>query len=187
MASRTQRLRRRTDRVEDWAAWALTAAGLWVVVAGYLIGLHVHDRFVEQGLGEAADRTPGVARLIADAPTIAAQYDTGSSVTAPAAWIDRSGVEHIGAVSAPPGFRAGSTVAIWTDPNGAYISAPTSAGEALLDGVVAGGFVLCAGLGALLGLWWLVRWATMAANCVRWEREWREVATAWTRGGGTPG
>jgi len=41
---------------------------------------------------------------------------------------------------------------------------------------------LACGAGLLFGLWALVRRATMAANCARWEDEWREVAPNWTRG-----
>jgi len=43
--------------------------------------------------------------------------------------------------------------------------------------------LIAAGLLVLLfGLWALVRRAAMAANCARWEDEWREVAPNWTHG-----
>ena len=44
--------------------------------------------------------------------------------------------------------------------------------------IAAGLLVLLFGL----GLWALVRRAAMAANCARWEDEWREVAPNWTHG-----
>lgn len=183
MSSRTPRMRRRTDRLEDWAAWALTAAGLLVVVAGCLIGFNVHEQAVARAHSETVDRTPAVARLLADTPVLASQYATTSPVMVPATWTDHTGSEHTGFVDAPQGLREGTTVPIWTDPTGASVSEPTSAEDALLGGVVAGALVLGAGLTALLALWALVRWATMAANCARWEREWREVAQVWTRPG----
>jgi hypothetical protein len=41
---------------------------------------------------------------------------------------------------------------------------------------------LAGGIGLLFGLWVVVRRVTMAANCARWEDEWREVAPNWTHG-----
>ena len=187
MASRRPQMRRATDRVEDWATWILMAAGLLVIVGSVLTGLHVRDQFVERSRSEAADRTPAVARLVADALTITSQYSTNVPVMAPATWNDHTGREHSGLVSAPQGLRAGSAVTIWTDPTGAAVPPPTSASDAVLDGLVLGGLVLGVGSSVLLGLWALVRWATTTANRARWEREWREVAPEWTRGRGTPG
>jgi hypothetical protein len=40
------------------------------------------------------------------------------------------------------------------------------------------------GIGLLFGFLALVRRATLAANCARWQEEWREVAPLWTRSEG---
>jgi len=64
----------------------------------------------------------------------------------------------------------------------ANVPAPMTNRDALLIGLIGGGVALAGGIGLLLGLWALVRRATMAANCARWDDEWREVAPNWTHG-----
>lgn len=73
---------------------------------------------------------------------------------------------------------------IWIDASGANVPAPTSAREAGLVGLIAGGMALAVGIGLLFGLFALVRRATLTANCARWEAEWREIAPRWIRGEG---
>ena len=105
-------------------------------------------------------------------------------MVAQATWRDRVGAAHDRFVMVPRGLRAGGTVAIWTDVSGASAPAPLTNQDALLIGLAGGGLALACGAGLLFGLWALVRRATMAANCARWEDEWREVAPNWTRGSG---
>lgn len=187
MALRANRLRRVSDRVEDWAAWVLLAGGMLVILLSCVIGVRVRDQLVEQGRGEALDRTPGVARLLAASPTLPAAYDTSSPVVVAASWRDRSGVEHAGWVSVPQGLAAGTTVPIWTDRSGSAVPPPTSIDDALLSGVVAAGLVLGVAASVLVCVWALVRQATLVYNCACWEREWRAVEPVWTRGEGSRG
>jgi hypothetical protein len=184
MAMRTQPARRRTDRIEDVAVWILIAAGLLVVLLSCGIGLRVHGDLLERGRMESAARIPTVARLLADSTVINSANSTSSSVMVSATWQDPSGSPHAGLVVVPRGLHAGGTVAIWIDASGAKVPAPTSARDAGLIGLVAGGMALGVGIGLLVGLWALVRRATLAANCARWEAEWREVAPRWIRGQG---
>jgi hypothetical protein len=51
MVLRANRLRRVSDRVEDWAAWVLLAGGLLVILLSCVIGVRVHDQLIEQGRG----------------------------------------------------------------------------------------------------------------------------------------
>jgi len=187
MALRERRVRRTSDRIEDATAWALVAAGLLVVLLSCAVGVRFHNDAVERGRLAETQRTPGVARLLSAAPLTGSPYASGTSVMVPATWQDKLGGEHTGFVSAPPGLGAGSTVAIWTDATGAKVPAPRSGVHALVTGAVAGGIALAAGLAVLLGVWALVRRLTMAANCARWEQEWREIGPMWTRGEGKPG
>jgi hypothetical protein len=187
MVLRANRLRRVSDRVEDWAAWVLLAGGLLVILLSCVIGVRVHDQLIEQGRGEALDRTPGIARLLATAPTLTSEYGSSSPVTVAASWRDRSGVEHAGSVSVPQGLQAGSTVLIWTDRSGSAVPPPTSPNDALLSGVVAAGLVIGAAANVLACIWALVRHATLVYNCGCWEREWRAVEPVWTRGEGSRG
>ena len=103
-------------------------------------------------------------------------------MVAQATWRDRVGAAHDRFVMVPRGLRAGAEVAIWTDVSGANVPAPMTNQDALLIGLAGGALALACGAGLLFGLWALVRRATMAANCARWEDEWREVAPNWTRG-----
>jgi hypothetical protein len=187
MVLRAHRLRRVSDRVEDWAAWILLAGGMLVILLSGVIGVRVHDQLVEQGRREALDRTPGIARLLATAPTLPSEYGSSSPVTVAASWRDRSGVEHAGSVGVPQGMQADSTVAIWTDRSGSPVSPPTSPNDALLGGVVAAGLILGAAASVLACVWALVRQATLVYNCACWEREWRAVEPVWTRGEGSRG
>ena len=187
MALRANRLRRVSDRVEDWAAWVLLAGGMLVILLSCVIGVRVHDQLVEQGRREALDRTPGIARLLAASPTLPSAYDTAGPVVVAASWRDRSGAEHADSVSVPQGLQAGSTVPIWTDRSGSAVPPPTSTDDALLSGVIAAGLVLGAAASVLACTWALVRHATLVYNCACWEREWRAVEPVWTRGEGSRG
>lgn len=186
MAMGTGLGRRATDRVEDGAAWLLVVAGLLVVVTSVVIGVDVDLRLMRQAVTEDAQHTRAVAHLLVDASVVGSAYADATPVTVPATWTDERGGEHTGYVSVPPDLRAGSAVAIWTDASGAKASTPPTSGQALLIGVLAGATALGLGMTALMGLWSLVRRATLAANYARWEQEWREIAPVWTGGNGTP-
>ena len=101
---------------------------------------------------------------------------------APATWQDRVGAARDGFVMVPRGLRAGGKVAFWTDGSGANVPAPMTNRDALLIVFIGGGVAFAGGIGLLFGLWVFVRRVTMAANCARWEDEWREVAPNWTHG-----
>ena len=183
MALRITSARRTTDRLEDVAAWVLIAAGLLVVLFSYGVGAQLYNQGLERAQVESVQRTPTVARLLADAPLNGSVVSRSSIVVAPATWQDRFGAAHDGLVLVPRGLRAGAEVAIWTDVSGANVPAPMTNQDALLVGLGGGGMALAGGIGLLFGLWALVRRATMVANCARWEDEWREVAPNWTRDG----
>jgi hypothetical protein len=182
MAMRTNSARRTTDRLEDMAAWVLIAAGLLVVLFSYGVGTQFYNHSLERVQVESAERTPAEARLLSDAELNSSVSLKSSTVMAPATWQDRVGAAHDGFVMVPRGLRAGAKLAVWTDVSGASVSAPMTNRDALLIGLIGGGVALAGGIGLLFGLWALVRRATMAANCARWEDEWREVAPNWTHG-----
>jgi hypothetical protein len=168
--------------MEDMAAWILMAGGLLVVLFSYGIGAKMHDQSAERAQVERAGRVSTSAHLLADADVTSSADSRSSTVMAPASWQDRSGATHEGLVMVPRGLRAGGEVAIWTDATGAKVPAPITEQDALLIGLIGGGVALAGGIGLLFGVWALVRRATLAANCARWEDEWREVAPNWTRG-----
>lgn len=188
MARHAGRTSRWTDRVEDVAAWMLLVAGLLLVLFGWLIGVGVYDRLIQQGRAEALDRTPTSATLPIDAPTVASVYATGpAAVGANAVWHDRFGVAHTGIVTAPQGLEAGGTVAIWIDRSGSAVPEPTSSGDAFAAAAISAVVVIVGGASVLAGLWALVRRVLLAYNCAAWEQEWRAVAPIWSRGEGKRG
>jgi hypothetical protein len=182
MAPRTKPARRTTDRVEDMAAWILIAAGLLVALFSYVVGAQIYNQSLGRVQVERAERVPTSAQLLSDADVTSSVDSRSSTVMAPAIWQDRYGSTHDGLVMVPRGLRAGGKVAIWADATGANVPAPMTEQDALLIGLIGGGVALAGGIGLLFGLWALVRRATMAANCARWEDEWREVAPNWTHG-----
>ena len=184
MILRVRRIRRRTDRIEDWTAWLLCAAGLLVILSGFGYGVGVYDRLAERGRVEAVDRTLTSATLLETASTAVSMYATASSVGAVAIWRDGSGAERTGLVTVPQGLAKGSRIAIWIDRTGAALPAPTSAQDATAVAAIGAGIVIATGLSILVGAWRIVRRVTYAYNCASWEREWREVAPIWSRGEG---
>jgi hypothetical protein len=182
MAPHTKSARRTTDQVEDVAAWALIAAGLLVVLFSYGIGAQIYNQSLGRAQLERTERVPTSARLLSDADVTSSVKARSSTVMAPAIWQDRLGSTHNEVVMVTRGLRAGGTVAIWTDATGAKVPAPMTEQDALLCALIGGGVALAGGIGLLFCLWALVRRATMAANCARWEDEWREVAPKWTHG-----
>src|SRR5689334_14079124 len=187
MGRRAARVGRWTDRVEDVGAWVLLAAGLLVIIFAFAQGVGLHRQLVEQGQADALDRAPAVATLLEATPPIGSDYPTSAPVSARATWLDRSGVSHTGTVDAPEGLEAGRVVRIWVDQSGAAVPEPMSEGEALATAVITAVVIVLAGASLLGTLWGLLKWATLTCNCARWEREWREVAPAWSRGEGTRG
>ena len=182
MALRTKSARRMTDRVEDMAAWVLMAAGLLVVLFSYDVGAQSYNQGLERVQVQSAERAPAEATLLSDAQLNSSVSSRSSMVMAPATWQDRVGAAHDGFVMVPRGLRAGGKVPIWTDVSGANVPAPMTNQDALLIGLIGGGVALAGGIGLLFGLWVVVRRITMAANCARWEDEWREVAPNWAHG-----
>jgi hypothetical protein len=182
MAPHTKSIRRTTDRVEDVAAWVLIAAGLLVVLFSYGVGAQIYNQGVGRVQLERGERVPTSARLLSDADVTSSVDSRSSTVMAPVTWQDRFGSTHNDVVMVTRGLPAGGTVAIWTDATGAKVPAPMTEQDALLCALIGGGVALVGGIGLLFGLWALVRRATMAANCARWEDEWRVVAPNWTPG-----
>ena len=183
MALRRGRPTRWTERVEDVAAWVLLAAGLLAVLFACTFGIGVHDRMAQQAQAEALDRTATTATLLESTPPIASPYNAGAPVSVQATWEDRWGTERTGPVTAPQGFVKGSALPIWIDRSGAAVPTPMTSGDALAIAGIITGLIISGGLAALAVLWAALQHVLMAYNCAAWEREWREIAPLWSRGG----
>jgi hypothetical protein len=175
--SRTGRLPRRvTDRVEDAAAWALTAAALLVLLWAVLGGVGVYTGAAEQARADAQERVPVDAVLVGD-PVYGAP---GSLALRSAHYVDPAGDHEIAVtvVGRPP---AGSTVRAWADQAGRLVAPPLSgAGAVVLGASAAVGIILLGGL--VLGATWRgLRWWLDLRNAAEWDREWARVEPEWSR------
>jgi hypothetical protein len=170
------------DRAE-----AAIVAGL---LTAFLIGGPLAELFAGQwayGAGLRAERAQQAVRhrvaavLLASAPAAA---PTGDAAVlwpwARARWAAPDGAQRTGAVAAPPGARAGSTVLVWTDTSGRLTGPP------LQHKQVAGQAGFAAGLavaGLSLVLWCCGIWSYRALGKRRlaaWDADWRVTGPRWT-------
>lgn len=173
--------RRFTDLVEDLAAWVLTAAGAFLVVAAVAGGTAAHGETVQRARAEHATRTATEAVLLADAPVLAGVRDSAPAVArVEVAWSAADGTSRTGLVQVPAGTPAGRTVTVWLDRDGDLTTPPLDeAGAVMVGGVVATGVLMLGG--AVIGsCWGGVRFLTGRANARRWEREWARVEPEWS-------
>ncbi|MBW0118579.1 Rv1733c family protein [Pseudonocardia abyssalis] len=179
---RTARAGRRfTDVLEDLAAWILTSAGAFVLVAAILSGFAAHADAALRVREERATRTTAEAVLLTDAPVVrGAKGSAPGRVRVEARWTAPDGSLRTGQVSAAAGAPAGSPVTVWVDRDGRTVAPPADeAGAMAVGGIVAGGLLLIGGL--VLGSCWAgVRLVTGRVNAARWEREWARVGPEWS-------
>jgi hypothetical protein len=180
--SRTDRLpRRRTDRLEDAAAWVLTAAALFVVLAAVFGGVWVHNDAVLRGRVAAQERTPVAAVLLSDG---AIPYDgPGLESLHMARYLDAGGAEHDVLVTVVGQPSAGKVVRMWVDGDGRLVPSPPDGLDALVLGVTAAAAIVVVGWAVLVGLWLGVRRRLAVRNAAEWTREWAEVEPRWSRRG----
>lgn len=169
--------RRVTDRVEDAAAWALTAVALFVVLGAVLGGVGVYSGAVEQAGVAARERTP-VDAVLADAPVM---YGTaGAPALRSARYVDSAGAEHEIVVTVAGRLPAGVTVRAWLDRAGRVVDPPLTRVEAVVLGASAAvGIVIVGGL--VLAATWvgLRRWLD-GRNAAAWDREWALAEPEWS-------
>ena len=176
--SRSRLPRRRTDRVEDGAAWLLTAAGLLLLLFGALTGVGVHAAIVERGRVAEQQLVRVDAVLLADG-----LLDVGApGVAAPRAakYVDAAGQAHEVVLPGVGRVPAGSSVPIWVDRAGRLTAAPPTGVDAVVIGIVACVGTVGFGSAVLVGLWFGVRRWLLARNTAAWAREWAVVEPEWS-------
>jgi hypothetical protein len=178
--SRTHRFPRRvTDRVEDAAAWVLTAAALFVLLGAVLSGLDVYGGTVDRGRTAAHQRRP-VAAVLMDAPV---PNDAPGSLTVRSAhYVDAAGGEHDIVTTVAGQAPVGATVLAWVDREGRVVNAPPTLWDAVVLGALAGVGIAIVG-GLVLGAVWLVlrRWLDHR-NAADWGHGWARVEPEWSSG-----
>jgi hypothetical protein len=175
--------RRGTDRVEDAAAWLLSALGLLALLSAVLTGARYHSAALERGTGDAASRHVVEAVLLEAVPPGLAGVETGTRplVTVPARYVDRRGVEHVAPVTVRRELPAGARVPVWVDADGRVAPAPMSATSALATALAVGVCVAAALAVLLLLTWFALRAVLGRINAAAWAREWTRVEPQWTR------
>src|SRR3954451_16222733 len=145
--------RRRTDRLEDGLAWALTAVGLLVLFLSVLAGAQAGAEAAERGMAAENERARVEAVGLHDAPGHDQESDADAMRWASIRYTDKSGGVHEADLPVTDQPLAGSTVPVWVDRGGRLASAPPG----VLDSVVVGAMVGLgtAGTGALLVTTWI--------------------------------
>jgi hypothetical protein len=176
--SRTGRLPRRpTDRIEDAAAWVLTAAALFVVVWGVFVGLGVYGDSAARSDAAARELTRVDAVLLTDrAPPLG----QGTPTSRPARYQDAAGVEHDVLVTVIAPRPAGSVVAAWVDHQGRVAATPPTRTDGAVLGVSVAIGVALLGAAVLGGLWCALRMWSDARNASGWAHEWTDVEPVWS-------
>jgi hypothetical protein len=176
--SRSRLPRRRTDRIEDGAAWLLTTAGLLLLLFGAVTGLGVHGALVERGRAAEHEVVRVDAVLLADSPVD--DGAPGSTTPRTARYVDAAGQAHEVVLPGVGRAPAGSSVLIWVDRAGRLAAAPPTGADAVVIGIVACVGTIGVGCAVLVGLWLGVRRWLLARNTAAWAREWAVVEPEWS-------
>lgn len=174
--------RRGTDRIEDLLAWLLVFLGLLGTVATLVLAGNVYSGQMEQARRERAIHTPVTAVLVRDASSSVAAGRAGESVPdeIPVRWTGPDGLEHTGTTLVTSPRKAGDTVTVWVDHAQRQVPAPPSRTDALAGAVAVTMLGVFSLVMALVLAWRAIRRATLARNCVAWEREWEQVEPRWS-------
>jgi hypothetical protein len=175
--------RRGADRLEDAATWVLMAVALTMLIVSAVVGVLVHARNADAARAQAAERTSVTATALADSPPLPTPdgFDPGVlAVSVPVRWTGPDGTVHVVAAPLSGSALDGQPVPIWLDRTGRPVPAPTSAADALVQGITVGGLLLALGA-VVIGLGWMaVRRAIERLVAASWEREWARVGPQWT-------
>jgi hypothetical protein len=178
---RERSLRRGVDRVEDTAAWLLTAAALVVLIVAGMVGVGVHTQASEQSRADRADRVQATAVLLADAGVRTIEHGAAAPFAKAAArWTDPSGRQHEGQVPARSYNRAGDEVPVWLDRTGELTSPPAGELNAVVGSAATAITVLAVGGGLIAAAWVGLRRIIFAHNARAWEREWARIGPEWS-------
>jgi hypothetical protein len=177
--SRTGRFpRRTTDRIADYAAWALTAVGMFVLMVAVSLGLRVAHAVADQADAAERERVPVEVVLLDGGPT---QYGYPNAATSRAArYRDATGHDHdvvVTVIGQPP---AGDVVRGWVDRDGHVVTTPLSRLDTVVLGAAAGtGIAVLGGL-VLAAMWTGLRRWLDARNADTWARAWVQVEPGWS-------
>ncbi|MFF1333287.1 hypothetical protein ACFVYM_33040 [Streptomyces sp. NPDC058298] len=170
---RSNPLRRRVDVLEAWlvlAVCALIAVG--GTLAGAVTALAADGVFARQ----RAERTAVDAVLLTDTPAAASSsYRTSAQIR----WTDRDGAVHTDTTLVGSGKNAGARVTVWTNTQGALVTAPPSREAAAVEAGLLGTGAALAVTGLVVGAWGVTRWCLDRRRIGEWGSEWELVGPQW--------
>jgi hypothetical protein len=176
-------LRRPSDVVQSWlTAILLVFLVLGAPAAALGTGTVVYRSDLETVRTQSAERHRVAARLAVDADPGAVQ-STGegtAKVAVPVRWTDEDGRERTATTAVEPGARAGTTVRIWVDREGAVTTAPMSPSNAMASAWVTGVLTACVmAAGSVAARAALVRLLDRR-RYAQWEAEWELLEPRWS-------
>ena len=167
-------LRRRSDTLEAWivlATWLLTA------LAGLFAG-HAAAQAVEHSLArERAEWRPVPALLAERAPGTTASG--AERVWAKVRWTADDGSAHEGQTRVEPGSTPGTSVTVWTDPDGLLVTKPATEAQAGLRAAMIGMLVGVSAAAVPFGCGRVVRGRLEHRRMDQWDMEWERVGPQW--------
>jgi hypothetical protein len=172
--------RRRTDRVEDGAAWALTTVGLLVLFLSVLAGVWAGADAAERGRAANDERAQVEAVVLHDAPRHDQEFDSDAMGWTSVRYPDLSGGIHEADLPMATQSSAGSTVQVWVDRAGRLAPAPPEALAAMVVGAMVGLGMLGTGALLLVTTWIGLRHFLDVRNGETWGREWEKVEPVWS-------
>ncbi|MFC7258692.1 Rv1733c family protein [Streptomyces lutosisoli] len=171
-------LRRRSDALEAWVvlvAWAVTVLG------GVFTGLAA-TQAVEHGLAqERAEWRSVAARLTEDARDEGATESGGDLVWAKVRWTAADGSSRAGQARVFAGTVAGTSVTVWTDPDGRLVTRPATASQARLRASLVGVLVGVSAAGVPFVCGRLLRGRLERRRMEQWDQEWERIGPLWGR------
>ena len=175
-------LRRKSDRLETFLyAGSIVVAAVAAPFAVSAAASAGHAAAVSAQSVERTTRHEIKAVLLQRAADGGDGYAPSSEVLAQAAWRTPGGAPRSGVVTAPAGAAKGSSVLVWTDPQGNLAGAPLDAGQIAgqadqAGAAAAGGLALL-----LLSETVLVRQILDRRRMSAWDADWAVTEPQWNR------
>ena len=172
--------RRRTDLVEDAAAWLLAAVALFILLLAVWGGAGVYADTLDQSRLEHEQRTQVQALLLDDPPPGYRETDSEDVAWRSVRFADISGSEHLANVPVAGRPPAGGTVRLWADRNDRVMAAPLTKTDAMVISATAGIGITALGAAVLTSTWFGLRRLLDVRNGVAWDREWAQIEPVWS-------
>ena len=172
--------RRRTDHLEDAAAWLLVAIALFGLLLAIWAGTGVYADTLDQSRLEHGQWTQVEAVLLDDPPPGYREADSQDVAWRLVRFAGTSGNEQVANVPAAGRQPAGGTVRLWVDRNDRVMPAPLTQTDAVVISATAGIGAAALGAAVLASMWFGLRRLLDIRNSAAWGQEWTQVEPVWS-------